>query len=120
MARDEIPGTMLLAELTAENIKALVAVLAVFVSITSLVISIYVSRRSTVVGRRPVLVFDYDGVIGWRVRNIGVGPALNVIIAQKEVGGGWFNPVRIPPLAKDGDFVLSWCLHVNDTGLGAL
>jgi hypothetical protein len=35
------------------------------------------------------------------------------------VGGEWFNPVRVPPLSRDGKFVLQWLDHVNTTGLGA-
>lgn len=106
--------------MTPDDIKTLISGVAVLVSITALVISLFTTRRAAIAGRRPVLVFDYDSTIGWRVRNIGSGPALNVIVAQRKVGGEWFNPVRIPPLARDGEFTLRWCLHVNDTGLGAV
>lgn len=106
--------------MTPDDIKTLISSVAVLVSVTALVISLFTTRRAAIAGRRPVLVFDYDSDIGWRVRNIGSGPALNVVVAQKQVGGGWFNPVRIPPLATDAEFILRWCLHVNDTGLGAI
>jgi hypothetical protein len=53
------------------------------------------------------------------LRNVGNGPALNVLVAQKRIGGDWFNPVRVPPLAADGSFVPTWIRHVNTTGLGA-
>jgi hypothetical protein len=77
------------------------------------------SRRSAVLARKPVLVFEYDGDTGWNLLNVGAGPALNVVVAQKRAGGKWFNPVRVPPLSKDGKFVLRWLNHVNTTGLGA-
>jgi hypothetical protein len=67
----------------------------------------------------PVLVFEYDGETGWKLLNIGSGPALNVIVAQEKKGGEWFNSVRVPPLARDGTFVPTWLGHVNTTGLGA-
>ena len=51
--------------------------------------------------------------------NIGGGPALNVLVAQKKMGGEWFNPVRVPPCQEDGEFILRWLDHVNTTGLGA-
>ena len=70
--------------------------------------------------RKPVLVFEYDGDSGWILRNVGAGPALNVVVAQKRVGGEWFNPVRVPPLSKDGKFILQWRNHVDTTGLGAI
>jgi hypothetical protein len=44
--------------------------------------------------------------------------ALNVLVAQKKVGGEWFKPVRVPPLAKDTEFGLRWLDRVNTTGLG--
>jgi hypothetical protein len=54
------------------------------------------------------------------LKNIGSGPALNILVAQKRVGGEWFNPVRIPPLSKDGEYIPTWLGHVNTTGLGAI
>lgn len=66
-----------------------------------------------------MLTFVYDDETGWNSQNIGNGPALNVIAAQKEVGGQWFNPVGAPPLPKDGEFGCRWLGHVNTTGLGA-
>jgi hypothetical protein len=104
--------------MTPEELNAVGSISAVVVSLFALGISTYTTWQTAVAGRRPVLVFDYSES-GWRVRNVGSGPALNVVIAQKRVGGAWFNPVRVPPLAVGGEFVLKWCLHVNDTGLGA-
>lgn len=106
--------------LGSDYIKNLLSGIAIGISATALIISLFTTRRTAIAGRRPVLVFDYDSEIGWRVRNIGSGPALNVVIAQKKDVKGWFNPVRIPPLSKDAEFSLRWCLHVNDTGLGAV
>jgi hypothetical protein len=101
-----------------EDIKTVVSVVALVVSVMALVISMIATGRTAVAGRRPVLIFDYDSERGWRIRNVGNGPALNVIVAQKK-DGEWFDPTRIPPLAKDAEYVLRWCLHVNDTGLGS-
>jgi hypothetical protein len=92
---------------------------ALLVSVVTFALNYRHTRRSTVLARKPVLVFEYDGDQGWVLRNVGAGPALNVIVAQKRVGGEWFNPVRVPPLSKDGKFVLGWLNHVNTTGLGA-
>jgi hypothetical protein len=65
------------------------------------------------------LVFLYDGARGWILRNVGNGPALNVLVAQKKEGT-WFNPVRVPPLSKETEFIPLWLDHVNTTGLGAI
>jgi hypothetical protein len=102
-----------------ESAKLAISVVAVLVSLTALAISFFASRRTAIAGSRPVLVFEYDASSGWHVRNIGNGAALDVVVAQKIIEGDWIAPVRIPPLRKYGEFILSWCLHVNDKGLGA-
>jgi hypothetical protein len=105
--------------MTLEEWKTVLAVVAIVVSLASFMISFAWSRQSTIAGRRPILVFVYDGMRGWTIRNVGNGPALNVLVAQKRVGGEWFAPVRIPPLAISTEFGLEWLGHMNDTGLGA-
>jgi hypothetical protein len=92
---------------------------ALIVSVITFALNYRHNRRSIVLARKPVLVFEYDGKAGWILRNVGNGPALNIVVAQKRVGGDWFNPVRIPPLSKDGQALLQWLGHVNSTGLGA-
>jgi hypothetical protein len=94
----------------------LVALLALVVSL----ISFSLSRNTNLTSKRPILIFVYDGERGWVLQNIGNGPALNIVVAQKRVTGDkqWFDFVRIPPMSKDREFVLSYLNHVNDTGLG--
>jgi hypothetical protein len=96
-----------------------IALVALIFSIVSFVLSYRLGRDSSVTNVRPVLVFEYSGDVGWILRNVGTGPALNVLVAQKRVGGDWFNPVRVPPLAAAASFVPTWLGHVNTTGLGA-
>jgi hypothetical protein len=98
----------------------LLSVIALLVSVVTFGLSFWFGRRSAVMAQRPVLVFVYQQGTGWILRNIGGGPALNVLVAQKKVGGEWFNPVRIPPFQKDGEFILQWLDQVNTTGLGAI
>lgn len=86
-------------------------VISAILSFVALIVSVFafnLSRRATVLGRKPVLVFEYDGNRGWILRNVGSGPALNIIVAQKQPSGAWFNPVRVPPLAKDAEFIPKW------------
>jgi hypothetical protein len=66
-----------------------------------------------------VLVFVDDPERGcWALHNVGNGPALNVLVAQRR-DGQWFNPVLTPPLSKDSARPLPWLGRVNTTGLGA-
>ena len=84
------------------------AATALIVSVLTLALNYRHARRATVLGLKPVLVFEYDGSRGWVLSNVGAGPTLNIIVAQKRVCEAWFNPVRVPPISKDGDFVLVW------------
>ena len=104
---------------TKDLVSATLSLSALLVSVVTFALSYRYTRKSAVLARKPVLVFEYDGNVGWLLLNVGAGPALNVIVAQKRVGGEWFNPVRVPPLSKDGKVVLGWLNHVNTTGLGA-
>lgn len=101
------------------NTPEMLSLIAIIVALISLTVSTWSGLRAIIVGMRPVLVFEYDSDEGWVLYNIGNGPALNILVAQKRVKGGWFNPVRIPPLPKEGKFLLGWLQHVNDTGLGS-
>jgi hypothetical protein len=99
--------------------RTVLSAIAILVSIATFGLSFWFNWRSSISAKRPVLVFVYDEGVGWLLRNIGGGPALNVIVAQKQAGGEWFNPVRVPPFAKNAEVVLAWLQHENTTGLGA-
>ena len=97
----------------------LLAGVAIGISIVTFGISLWRGQRAEARARKPVLVFvDDPDEAGWVLKNVGNGPALNVLTAQRK-GGQWFNPVKLPPLAKDATFRLGWLGRVNDTGLGA-
>jgi hypothetical protein len=113
----------------------MIALLAFIFSLLTFWLTYNHGLRATILSYRPVLVFEYDDKDGWILRNIGNGPAMNVIVAQglresEEIRQlraprtqseyeKWFNPIRIPPLAKDGHFKLSYLNKVNTTALGA-
>lgn len=106
----------------------------VVVAIVALVFSILAYRVNAVLARQPVLVFVYESATGWALQNVGSGAAMDVTVLQgkrpiPEIRESlslrqqidqedWFNPVRLPPLAKDGKFDLAYLNHVNDTALG--
>ncbi len=97
----------------------LVAIFALLFSLVSFVLFFWQSLHSFRAGIQPVLVIAYDSCSGWVLRNIGPGPALNIVVAQKRIDGEWFKPVRVPALAPQTQFVFKWLDHVNDTGIGA-
>jgi hypothetical protein len=76
------------------------------------------ARRAAVRARKPVLVFVDEPAQGaWVLRNVGNGPALNVLVAQRQEGQ-WFNPVIVPPLSTESSYPLTWLGRINITGLG--
>lgn len=97
----------------------IVAILALVISLFSFLFAFWKGRYDQITTVRPALVFVYDAE-GWVIQNVGTGPALNILVAKKELGKGgrparWIDPVRIPPLKRDGSFAL----HNNTHGLGA-
>jgi len=68
---------------------------------------------------KPALTIIYQNDTGWSLTNIGNGPALNVIVAQRETEGEWSNPVRVRPLALGAMIRLGWLDHTNIKWLGA-
>jgi hypothetical protein len=68
-------------------------------------IAILVAKRAVTRSIRPVLVFVCevrDEV--WRVQNVGTGPALDVVVAEKDrEEQPWARFMRVPPLPKDGE-----------------
>ncbi|HZC99842.1 MAG TPA: hypothetical protein VFA46_06520 [Actinomycetes bacterium] len=100
------------------------AVAALVISLITFVLSYRATTAAERRSRLPVLVFVYDGNRGWLLRNVGNGPALNIIVAQKHTrgsqAGDWYNPVRVPPIAREAEFPLSWLDPASDFGLGAV
>src|SRR5215467_4188933 len=96
----------------------LLSITALIVSVISFSMSYLQSRRSAITGVMPVLAFVYDKEGQWFLQNLGNGPALNIIVAEKARNDSqWSNPVRIPPLPREGRFPLH--VNVNARWLGA-
>jgi hypothetical protein len=96
-----------------------IAIVSVAIAAGSFIVNYWMGQRAAVRARKPVLVFVDDPKREcWVLRNVGNGPALNVLVAQRQ-SGRWFNPVLAPPLATESAFPLTWLGRVNTTGLGA-
>jgi hypothetical protein len=96
-----------------------IAIASLALAVTSFVVNFLVAHRAAVRARKPVLVFVDDPEGGcWVLQNVGNGPALNILVAQR-AGGRWFNPVRASPLAREAKLPLTWLGRVDTTGLGA-
>jgi len=99
--------------MTCHNICMLANSLAVAALALSAVTFALAQRFSLATDRRsriPVLIFVYYSSGSWVLRNVGNGPALNITLATKQQPGdqNWQNPTRIPPIARDQEFRLTW------------
>jgi hypothetical protein len=52
------------------------------------------------------------------VRNIGNGPALNIVVAERDDFGPWIKPIRVPPLGRDNELAQSWIANTTVQWLG--
>lgn len=77
------------------------------------------NRRNAINARRPAVVFEWDDGQGWKVRNVGNGPAVNVRVAVRGRFRGWTQFVRIPALGAGAEFKLRWVGKLNAWMLGA-
>jgi hypothetical protein len=67
-----------------------IAVVSVVLAFASFVVNFWLNHRAAVRARKPVLVFvdDHGGKDCWVLKNVGNGPALNVIMAEREPNEG--------------------------------
>jgi hypothetical protein len=56
---------------------------------------------------RPVLVFVWDEA-GWNIKNVGSGPAIDIVASQSKNITDWIKPVRLPPLSAGSTYHLRW------------
>jgi hypothetical protein len=95
-----------------------ISTLALTISVISFALSYLQSQRGAVTSVMPVLVFVYEQSGQWVLQNLGNGPALNVVVAEKASdNSAWSNPIRIPPLPREGRFPLR--VDVNARWLAA-
>lgn len=96
------------------------SLVAIFISTVTFGLAQRLQRAAERRSRIPVLVFDYDPDLHWRIRNVGNGPALNIEFAIKKDYNDkdWQLPTRIPPIARDSAFSLTW-LGASDVAVMA-
>jgi hypothetical protein len=95
-----------------------ISLFALLVSILSFALTYWHSQRSHKAQISPILVFLYDADKGWHIRNVGSGPALNVLVVRRFPKKQWREPVRIPPVSTGDHFPLHWMRRTNRDQLG--
>lgn len=97
-----------------------IASMALFVSISTFGLGYFFNWKAERTKRKPILAFEYRPDMGWFINNVGNGPALNIVIAFKGQFVDWKYFVRIPALAEDSTFHISWIGHLSVWSLGAV
>ena len=87
---------------TIDLISAAFAGIALVVSLVVFVDNRVRELRAARLARQPALVFVWDHPTStWLLRNIGNGPALDVVIAQR-IEAIWGHPLRMPEMPVEG------------------
>jgi hypothetical protein len=116
----------------------IIAGVAILASILTFALTYLASLRAERRGRMPVLVLLPDKP-GWRLENIGGGPALNIVIAQgrgpatkeglielraDDIGPGgiapeesWCNPIHLRPMPAGGSQHVPWEFSTSGVGV---
>jgi hypothetical protein len=115
----------------------IIAGVAIVVSLLTFAWTYWASQRTERRARMPILVLFPDQS-GWRLENIGNGPALNIVIAQgrgvatpdhcielrrrvslrdgSAPGESWCNPIHLRPMPAGGSQRVPW--RFSTTGVG--
>ena len=90
-----------------KNPQLAVSITALIVAVSSAIATVYISRTEIDLGVKPVSVMEFDNSRGWRIRNIGNGPAMNILVTYKNNKETiWRRQMRVYPLAKDDEVPL--------------
>jgi hypothetical protein len=74
----------------------------------ALAVSVLDFRFSKSTVDRPVLIFTLKAGTSWRVVNVGTGPAVNVVLADRNSTGDSEKVVNCYPLAAGGQIDVPW------------
>ena len=86
-----------------------ISLVALTLSIIATISSIYFSNIGMKTNVLPTLVFVYDSDKGWSVKNMGNGPALNVIVTHQDHGEKkWKEPTRLYPISENDVVNIAW------------
>jgi hypothetical protein len=85
-----------------------IAALPLVISIVAVLIAYYSYRGSVRSSMRPVLVFSRTPTSWWKVKNVGAGPAINIVIARIGIDEEIDSATACYPLAAGDEYDLPW------------
>ena len=94
------------------SIETVISVVALVLSVIATTASVYFSRLGARTEVLPTLVFVYSADSGWFLRNVGNGPALNVLVAAElDSASGWTTPTQLYPVPEGERTWIQWVGH---------
>ena len=84
------------------------AAIAIVISLVSLLFSVVAFARTQRASVRPVLVFTLGSDRVWMMKNIGRGPAMDVLVGEQTEDGIWTQVIRCNPIAAGEATSLPW------------
>jgi hypothetical protein len=85
-----------------------IASISTVIAVVALGISYATHRDSVRAAARPVLVFSMVSTFRWEVRNVGAGPAINVIVSDVRADRDTETVTNCYPLAAGAASQLTW------------
>ena len=85
----------------------------VVVSVMGLIVAYYSWLSNT----KPVLIFYMNSEGRIKIKNVGNGPAMNLVIAYVNSENKWVNPVRCYSMRAGGMLSLDWFVDAKDRSL---
>lgn len=88
-----------------------ISIIALVISIISIAVSYYLSRRARRTSVAPVLIFSVRDN-KWQLQNVGNGPALNVLVGDQDWDNRkWVEIAQLYPIAAGTTVSLDWIKH---------
>jgi hypothetical protein len=85
-----------------------IAIISLVLSATAIGLSYYWSHKTHQASIMPVLVFSRKSETRWQIQNVGQGPALAIVVGDREKGGKWGYKVNFYPIAAGAEIELPW------------
>jgi len=94
-----------------EGVSFYVAAISVLISLLAVILSYHAFRKTLREGVRPVLIFSRRSGTLWQIQNVGNGPAIRLVVADRDTFGEWQSSTKCYPLSAGATTELRWIGH---------
>ncbi len=90
------------------NTTDFIAGASALISLAAVGFSYFTFRRSLSAAARPILIFSMTSSYRWRIDNVGSGPAINIMVGDRNRDGAFISITNCYPLSPGGRLDLPW------------